>query len=356
MKSEISPEEALQTLIQDSEKYSYIDVRSEGEFLEGQIPGFNNAPILNNEERSLVGISYKNEGNEKATALGYELTRSKKAERVNQWVDLANRSQSKVAIVSCWRGGQRSKIACNWLEEKHQPTLRVVGGYKAMRALLLSKLESLPNLIVISGLTGSGKTKFIHQFPKKSIDLESHAHHRGSTFGIQPTGTQPKQATFENRVFLDFMKGQKELLIEDESIRIGQVQIPIVLKSKMIASPVVWLETSTEERCRSIAHEYVIDLIKEGFESEFVFKKLSTSIALLRKKLGSDLTSQLQLALKKAFDTNPTDTEAHFAWIEPLLTRYYDKLYHYSFNRNPRTVLFKGNQKECTEWIQNRLN
>ena len=55
------------------QELNWIDVRSEGEFDAGHIPGAFNIPILNNEHRVLVGTSYKQEGKDSAVELGYKL-------------------------------------------------------------------------------------------------------------------------------------------------------------------------------------------------------------------------------------------------------------------------------------------
>ena len=39
-----------------------IDVRSPKEYLQGHWPGAKNVPIFNNEERSLIGTTYKKKG------------------------------------------------------------------------------------------------------------------------------------------------------------------------------------------------------------------------------------------------------------------------------------------------------
>ena len=43
-----------------------LDARSEGEFEQGHIPGAISFPILNNEERKLVGTCYKQQGHREA--------------------------------------------------------------------------------------------------------------------------------------------------------------------------------------------------------------------------------------------------------------------------------------------------
>jgi tRNA 2-selenouridine synthase len=54
-----------------------LDVRSPKEFNHAQIPGAINFPLLNDEERQEVGITYKNDGREAAVIKGFELVGNK---------------------------------------------------------------------------------------------------------------------------------------------------------------------------------------------------------------------------------------------------------------------------------------
>ena len=50
-----------------------LDVRSPSEFHEGHLPGAINIPVFNDEERALVGTTYKQIGKEEAIEQGLEL-------------------------------------------------------------------------------------------------------------------------------------------------------------------------------------------------------------------------------------------------------------------------------------------
>ena len=50
-----------------------IDVRAPVEFEKGAFPTFNNLPLMSDEERHLVGLRYKEQGQEAAIALGAKL-------------------------------------------------------------------------------------------------------------------------------------------------------------------------------------------------------------------------------------------------------------------------------------------
>lgn len=53
---------SIQEALSQTGSYCWIDVRSESEFARAHIPGAINLPLLNDEERALVGTTYKLEG------------------------------------------------------------------------------------------------------------------------------------------------------------------------------------------------------------------------------------------------------------------------------------------------------
>ncbi len=120
-----------------------LDVRSEGEFAAASIPGFQNAPILRNQERHEVGLCYRNRGQTAAIELGYKLVGPLRESRVQEW--LQKTQVHTDLIVGCWRGGLRSRIASEWIEANGRPVHLVEGGYKALRHELLKVLEKTPD-------------------------------------------------------------------------------------------------------------------------------------------------------------------------------------------------------------------
>jgi tRNA 2-selenouridine synthase len=46
------------------------------------------------------------------------------------------------------------------------------------------------------------------------------------------------------------------------------------------------------------------------------------------------------------------DTALHRQWIEPLLVRYYDKMYDYQIANKPNPVLFRGDQEGLMGYLQ----
>ena len=122
-------------------------------------------PILLDDERAAVGKTYKNKGNESAIKKGHLIVNGKiKNKIVNQWLDFIEKFPE--AQLYCARGGQRSEIAQLWLKEAGCDIKRISGGFKALRNTCLSILDQASNddkkWIIISGRTGSAKTKLIN--------------------------------------------------------------------------------------------------------------------------------------------------------------------------------------------------
>ncbi|MFH7115041.1 tRNA 2-selenouridine(34) synthase MnmH, partial [Klebsiella pneumoniae] len=44
-------------------------------------------------------------------------------------------------------------------------------------------------------------------------------------------------------------------------------------------------------------------------------------------------------------------TEAHFAWLVPLLEEYYDPMYRYQLGKKAGKILFRGSWQEVAAWL-----
>jgi len=211
------------------EKRPLIDVRAPVEFEKGSFPTAVNLPLMNDEERHLIGIRYKEKGNLSAIALGKELVGPVKEARVEAWKSFVEANPN--AYLYCFRGGQRSQISQAWLQEAGVTIPRLKGGYKAFRGFLMQESERISkeaSMLILAGRTGSGKTILLKEL-NNSIDLEGLANHRGSSFGAFTTA-QPSQIDFENALGYALIQHENEghthLVIEDESLNIGRVYIP----------------------------------------------------------------------------------------------------------------------------------
>lgn len=198
-----------------------MDARAPVEFSKGAFPGVINLPLMNDIERQKVGTCYKQHGQDAAIQLGHQLVCGQvKDERVEAWVEFARANPN--GYLYCFRGGLRSQTVQRWLKDAGVDYPRILGGYKAMRTFLLDTLHeavSECDLVVLGGMTGTGKTEVLTQLPN-GLDLEGVANHRGSSFGKRATG-QPAQIDFENRLAIDLLKkraaGIEQFVVEDES-------------------------------------------------------------------------------------------------------------------------------------------
>jgi tRNA 2-selenouridine synthase len=322
-----------------------IDVRSPLEFAEGAIPNSVNLPILNDQERVLVGTCYKHEGQEAAIQLGHRLvTPELKDERILAWMKyLKAHPQGKLF---CFRGGLRSQISCQWLRDAGWEIYPMEGGYKRLRRFLLDWLElaPLPPLIRISGLTGAGKTQFLERFPA-SIDLEQLAQHRGSAFG--GTGAQPSQITFENELALELIKKRHHrlLLVEDESAVIGRLTIPRRLFEHMRGSDLIILQASWEERIQNIYQHYVV-----GQQLAFFLGGLQR----IKAKLSAALYQQIAQLMLEGFQTSSA-LEHHAPWIRLLLEHYYDPYYRKGLEKQKSCVIFEGDAQAVSDFLKDKF-
>jgi len=362
--SDLSAQQVLELLVQDPLSRAWLDVRSEGEAATAAIPGFVNAPVLNNAERHEVGTVYKHEGQERAISLGHRLVAPHKNSRVVAWVASVRSSREQRAVVACWRGGLRSRTSAEWLAAALGEDARVEvvrGGYKAMRALLLEELDPgkfTDNITVVAGPTGSGKTDLLRAAGSAALDLEAMAAHRGSAFGRVFGATQPAQATFENRLFKElFAKRLRApgypLVLEDERLPIGDVRVPKRVFEAITRAPVVVVDMSLEERTRRLALQYgVEDSRTHG--PERVRDSLLRAVARISRRLGGLRAVKLSGLIEIGFARDPFRLESHLEWVNYLLVEHYDAYYRRSIERLNRKVLFKGDIQECEQWLRNK--
>ena len=240
------------------DSFPVIDVRSPGEYSQGHIPCAVNLPLFNDGERAIVGTIYKNSGREAAVLKGLELAGPKLAGFVKKAGQLVPR---KRFLIHCWRGGMRSgQMAWLFDQAGFQPVL-LAGGYKSYRRFIRESFSKAAEIIVIGGLTGSGKTDILnHLFMmgEQVLYLERSANHKGSVFGALGQEKQPTNEQFENDLHeqwrhFDF---HQRIWIEDESRNIGNVIIPDPLFDRIISSPMIRIGLPVEARIYRIINEY----------------------------------------------------------------------------------------------------
>lgn len=235
-----------------------VDVRSEGEFLGGHIPGAANLPILNDDERKAVGTDYKQRGQLEAIKTGFRLVGPRIIDIVNEAERIADKRE---LLVHCWRGGMRSGNFCQFVGMAKIRTHQLRGGYKAYRHEALESYKLPLQLMIIGGSTGSGKSEILRALKEKGeqiIDLEKLASHKGSVFGGLMMPPQPTTEQFENDLFetIQNLDLTRRVWIEDESIAVGKIFLPQDLWHTMTTSPVIEVMVSKEDRIKRLVQEY----------------------------------------------------------------------------------------------------
>ncbi len=140
-----------------------IDVRSQGEYVESHMIGADNVPVLNDEHRELVGKCYKQQGQDQAIRLGYELVNPIRQTLVEQ---AQQHGPDKRVKLYCARGGLRSQKMAEFLAGSGFEVLVLKGGYKSYRNKVLERIARFRDIKLLGGHTGSGKTEVLHALAK----------------------------------------------------------------------------------------------------------------------------------------------------------------------------------------------
>ncbi len=239
-----------------------VDVRSPAEFAEDHLPGAINWPVLDNNERRLVGTMYATSPFE-ARKIGAALVARNIARHIEENTEGLEKTWRP--LVYCWRGGQRSG-AMNWfLGQIGFRARQMTGGYKAYRAEVRDLLQALPrnlDLHVLCGRTGSGKTRLLQALAAEGaqvLDLEALACHRGSVLGALPDSPQPSQKRFDSLVWqqLRTLDPARPIFVESESRKVGQLRVPEVLHEVMRASKnCLWVQMPDAARIELLLQDY----------------------------------------------------------------------------------------------------
>lgn len=342
-----------------------MDVRAPVEFSKGSFPSATNAPLMNDDERHRVGICYKEKGQDEAIKLGHQLVSGDiKAQRLEAWRRFT--AEHPDGYLFCFRGGLRSRLTQQWIRESGIDYPLVTGGYKAMRRFLIDSLEAQvesSQFVILSGRTGTGKTRVLQQLPNP-VDLEGLANHRGSSFGRQVT-PQPSQIDFENRLAVSMLKAHHHIggpvYLEDESRLVGRCALPESLRDRMATAPLMVLDQPIEERVRIIREDYVDQMAadyaeRDGEEAGWLnFRDyLLSALDRIRKRLGGERHSRLRHMMEEALHAQHLtgDVSAHHEWILALLEDYYDPMYDYQLDQKQGRIVVQGGPETIIGWAK----
>lgn len=364
----------IEQFIELAKQHPVIDVRSPGEYDHAHIPGAHSLPLFTDEERKIVGTTYKQQSREAAIKIGLDYfgpkmrkmveniesivkSRESGAMTSNEDVGLTT-PDSRLVLLYCWRGGMRSG-AVSWLLDLYGfKVYTLIGGYKKFRNYVLDTFKLPFQINIVGGYTGSGKTELLKTLRENGepvIDLEDIARHKGSAFGNIGMPKQPTQEMFENMLATELntrMIDSREpiaainpvnehpnpanrLWLEDESQRIGHVNIPNDLWSNMRKSPVYFLDIPFEERLKHITGEYGC----------FDKQPMIDAINRIKEKLGGQ---NAKLAIQLMEEGNTVESFR-------ILLKYYDKFYFKSLhNREQLNSLL--HTVECKSVIPENAN
>jgi len=308
----------IEEFLSQSSGHPVLDVRSPAEYAHAHIPGAISLPLFSDSERAVIGTLYKQQGREQAMMQGLEYY-GKNMQRIVS--DLKNQTTDKQLYVHCWRGGMRSGVVAWMLNLFGYKVSTLHKGYKTFRRTVLDSFSPVKNILILGGKTGSAKTKVIHelkQLGEQVIDLEALAHHKGSAFGGIGEMDASSQEQFENELYMHFrnLDPAKPVWLEDESQRIGRMNLPNPMWEQMRKAPVVYLEIPFEER---------LNYIEETYGSLDV-EELKVATLRIQKRLGGlDTRNALQFfgegKIRDAFD---------------ILLKYYDKAYMRATAQRPK--------------------
>lgn len=331
-----------------------IDVRSQAEYEKAHFSNSVNIPILTDEHRHEVGLTYKTQGSEAAKRLGHQLVSGGyKAEMIRRWCDSIRSHPQRPALIFCWRGGLRSRLAQDWVYQNGCEAIRIEGGYKALRQEALGILEHPRPFIVLAGMTGSGKTRLLHQL-RNPVDLEGLARHRGSAFGLNVGVSQPQQATFENMLAQALSAASDNCVLEDESPNIGRCHLPDPIYAEMAKAPMVRIEMPVRLRALEIYREYIQAPLACGAPLHELENRFLHNMEKIRNSLGGLECDRIKNLMKTAFASTTGEEDAtavHLDWIERLLANYYDKRYLYASSLKSRPALFTGPWQDCLDFL-----
>ncbi|MFC2100748.1 tRNA 2-selenouridine(34) synthase MnmH [Bacteroidota bacterium] len=298
-----------------------IDVRAPIEYNNGHIPGSINIPLFSDEERKVVGTKYTKVGRMQAVIAGLDYVGPKMSSFIK---DLNSISKDKKVLVYCWRGGMRSEAMCFILKTAGFKVFRLKHGYKAYRNYIHQSFEESVKLIVLGGMTGSGKTVILQEIRNlgyQVLDLEDLANHKGSAFGKVGQLPQPTNEQFENNMYEIWKRFDFNLpvWIEDESMDIGKVKIPYLIYQAIRNASVINLKIEREARAARLVEEY------SGNDEE-----LKDAFERIKKRIGG-------LNLKNAIKAID---EKDYITAVMIALHYYDKTYEYGISKRAVSTVF----------------
>lgn len=320
----VPSELSIEQWLVGAETGTVVDCRSESEHRKGHVPGAVNLPLLNDAGRHEVGCLYKSSGRSAAVALGLELLAERADHFFENLRDLAK--AKRPCFFYCARGGMRSGAVAAAAASLGVRSFTLRRGYKSYRNHVLELMQQFSQhpLVVLNGLTGSGKTLVVREalaLGLPAVDFEGLANHRGSAFGaIGIAAPSPSQQMFENLVAGAYRRHKHApcLLVEIEN-SIGPVHLLKPLRQNIVRSPMIEISRQFDRRVAAIAEDYA-GYWGDGSDADF-----EHAMGMVRRFLaGSEVASIVSAVREKKFAIA----------IEVLLKARYDRSYKKSLDRH----------------------
>lgn len=333
-----------------------VDVRAPVEYAQARIAEAINIPLFDDEERAAIGTAYKKNGRRAAVLRGLDYVGPKMRRLADRSLKLVRdfgkgkattSPELKPAIktgnvpqtefpnsqilIHCARGGMRSESFCWLAEQVELEALRLDGGYKSYRRFARDYFSKSWDLVVLTGLTGAGKTRQLHhlrELGEQVLDLEGLANHRGSAFGGIGQGGQPKTEQFENLIFesLYRMDPSRRIWIEDESRAVGQCMVPNAFFDQLHSAPAIFMDVDVSIRAENLVVDY----------GNLPQDEMNAAIDRISKRLGGQNVNSAKETL----------AGKELEMCARVLLEYYDKTYMVCQDKNPRTTTLKTDMGE----------
>jgi tRNA 2-selenouridine synthase len=141
---------------------------------------------------------------------------------------------------------------------------------------------------------------------------------------------------------------------------IGSNHLPESLREQMSQASIVVVEDPFAVRLDRLRDEYFGQMWRaflRAYGEEAGWQEyndyLHQGLFAIRRRLGLQRFSELTVLLDSALieQRRTGGTEAHDAWLAPLLNDYYDPMYRYQLEKKADNVVYRGAWNDVAAWL-----